>query len=249
MKKTKIIGILPMAGKATRLQPIGFSKELYPVVFKGKHFAISEFNIRSMLMAGADEIRLVVNPDKMDIARYYARYSSLTPVYFYESPSLPESCLYTIDSLHDDDVCIFGLPDTLFAPIVSHAKLVKTILSEESDICLGLFNVTDASKYDSVKLDKNNNVKAVLVKQTPPLSQYIWGIWAARVWVLKILKKIIEKQNVEGTEKLLGLGFDILAKNKKIRFKGVKLSNKYFDIGTMDAVLRANEIINDFKIS
>jgi UTP-glucose-1-phosphate uridylyltransferase len=30
----KIIGVLPMAGYGKRIQPIGFSKELYPIPYK-----------------------------------------------------------------------------------------------------------------------------------------------------------------------------------------------------------------------
>lgn len=249
MYKPKIIGILPMAGKGTRIQPIGFSKELYPVVSKGKHFAISEFNIKSMLKAGATEIRLVVNPDKMDIARYYSKYRTRTPVYFYRSPSLPESCLYPIDSLNDEDICLFGLPDTLFYPVTGHKLIVETIKHGKADICLGLFEVQDASKYDSVSIDDDNNVKAVVVKQNPPISSYIWGIWGAKVKILKILKNAIKKQKKTGKEKLLGVGFDYIAKNSDGIFKGIKLSNKYFDVGTMSAVIQANDIIKQFKIS
>lgn len=242
-----IYGILPMAGKGSRIQPIGFSKELYPIVYKGKHFAISEYTITSMLTAGVDEIKLVVNPDKMDIAKYYSQFTNnLISIYFYESPSLPESCLYPIQSLNDDDICLFGLPDTLFSPKNSYLK-IKQELVKGADICLGLFQVEDGSKYDSVKLDRNGIVREIVVKQNPPLSNWIWGIWGANVKTLKILKNTIMNQHGPG-EKLLGRGMNELAKISGITFKGVQLSNQYFDIGSMESIIKANDVVEKFTL-
>lgn len=238
----KCYGILPMAGMGTRIQPIAFSKELYPVVYKGKHFAISEFSIKGMLKAKVDEIKLVIHPDKLDIAKYYARYDIPLSIYFYKSPSLPESCLFPIHSLHDDDICLFGLPDTLFSPPDSYKKVRKE-LEQGVDICLGLFKVDDGSKFDSVDVDKKERVHGVLVKQSPPLSNWIWGIWGANVKTLKLLKGEIAKQSRK--ERLLGRGFNALAKNRNIIFKAKKLGEKYFDVGTTDAVVNANKIIED----
>lgn len=241
-----IYGILPMSGKGTRIQPIGFSKELYPVVYKQKHFTISEFSVRGMLQAGAQEIKMIINPEKMDIAKYYSRTNYPTSVYFYDSPSLPESCLYPIDLLKDDDICLFGLPDTLFAPISSYKEILKSIVGG-ADIALGLFQVSDGSKYDSVLLDKYNRVLKIVVKQNPPLSNWIWGIWGGKVSTLKFLKKLVRKQQSKG-EKLLGVALNELCMNSEVKVTGVKLSNKYFDVGTMDAVVQANQVIKNFNI-
>src|SRR3989344_5339456 len=244
---SKIIGILPMAGKGSRLQPIGFSKELYPVIYKQKHFAISEFSVLAMSNAGADEIKLVINPEKSDIARYYAQKDYKTCMYFYNSPSLPESCLFPIDRLHDDDICLFGLPDTLFSPLDGYEK-IRIKIENGADLCLGLFEVPDGSKYDSVLVDDENNVLSVSVKQVPPLSNFIWGIWGGKVKTLKELKKAINSQSTKG-EKLLGVGFHKLAQSKKINFKAVQIGNTYFDIGTMEAVVMANQVVKNFKIN
>ena len=233
-----------MAGKGSRIQPIAFSKELYPVVYKQRHFVISEFSVMGMLRAGADEIMLVINPDKMDIAKYYAHTEYPIAVHFYNSPSLPESCLFPIDKLDDGDICIFGLPDTLFAPMSSYKNIIREI-SKGSDIALGLFKVQDGSKYDSVSIDGKGVVKGILVKQSPPLSNWIWGIWGGKVKALRKLKKIIQNQDTKN-EKLLGVGFNKLCKSKEIKMTGVKLSDKYFDVGTMDAVVKANQVIKDF---
>lgn len=242
----KTFGILPMAGRGSRIQPIGFSKELYPTIHKGRHYAISEFTIMAMKKAGVDEIKIVTSPSKKDIADYYSQ-SNYNPIsiYFFDSPSLPESCLFPIDGLHDNDICLFGLPDTLFFPSNGFKKVKQSIL-DGADITLGLFQVDDGSLYDSVLLDKDNNVKKVLVKKKPPLSNLIWGIWGAKVGTLKKLRTIINRQKANG-EKLLGTGFNRLADHKEIKFKGVHVGKKYFDIGTMDNIIRINSLIKNFR--
>lgn len=246
--KPKVFGILPMAGKGSRIQPIAFSKELYPVSFGSKHFAISEFTIRSMARAHVHEIKLVVHPNKLDIANYYAHTKYPVSVYFYASKSLPESCLFPINGLRDDDICLFGLPDTLFTPLDAFAKIKKDLLSGV-DLSLGIFQVEDGSKYDSVKWNEiSGKLEGVLVKTNPPLSNWIWGIWGANVKTLKLLRKIISTQKTGRKERLLGVGFDKLSKDRSVITKVCKLSNQYFDIGTMDAVVKINEVIKNFEL-
>ena len=147
--------------------------------------------------------------------------------------------------MHDDDTCLFGLPDTIFSPATAYVQVLNQ-LQKGADICLGLFEVEDASKYDSVERDQHNNVTGVLVKQFPPLSNWIWGIWGANVKTLKLLRNEINKQ--EQSEKLLGVGMNQLSKNKLIDFKAIEISRNYFDIGTMEAVIKANEVINNFEL-
>ncbi len=242
----KCYGILPMAGKGSRLQPIAFSKELYPVAYKNRHYAISEFSIRALQHAKVDEIKLVIHPEKIDIVKKYATYNANISMVFYNSPSLPESCLYPISNLNDNDICLFGLPDTIFSPLASFVRLKRQLL-HGADICLGVFKVPDGSRYDSVRIDQAGRVRGVLVKKSPPLSNWIWGIWGANVATLKKLKKHIMSQKTRG-DRLLGVGFNVLAKEGKVNFKAVKLSSNYFDVGTMDAVIKVNSVINNFKL-
>lgn len=239
-------GVLPMAGKAGRVQPLAFSKELYPVSFKGRHYAVSEFSIRAMLKAGVDEIRLVIHPEKMDIVRYYAAYTAPLSFYFYKSPSLPQSCIYPVSNVNDDDICLFGLPDTLFSGRNAYLRVRKRV-EQGADVCLGVFKVEDASKFDSVMIDNKDRVRGVLVKKSPPLSSWIWGIWGARGKVLGKLNRLIKTQRVKG-EKLLGKGFDRLAKDGKTIMVAEKLGDKYFDIGTYESLFKLNDAVIDFEL-
>src|SRR6476646_7626873 len=75
-----MLGIVPAAGAATRLQPLAFSKEMLPVgstvdedgIERPK--AVSEFLVERMISAGADRICFVLSPEKTDIIPYFARH-------------------------------------------------------------------------------------------------------------------------------------------------------------------------------
>ena len=69
-------GIIPAAGKGSRIQPLAFSKELLPVGsrFDGeteRPLAVSEYLVERMIPGGASKICFVVSPGKSDILEYY----------------------------------------------------------------------------------------------------------------------------------------------------------------------------------
>src|SRR5690606_26607013 len=62
-------GIIPAAGRGTRIQPLAFSKELLPVGSRAsaggeRPCAVSEYLLDRMLRAGADRICFVISPGK-----------------------------------------------------------------------------------------------------------------------------------------------------------------------------------------
>ena len=59
-------GSIPAGGLGTRLQPIGFSKELAPVTRR----AVIEFLIERMVSAGIDKIFINTAEDKSELIRY-----------------------------------------------------------------------------------------------------------------------------------------------------------------------------------
>ena len=69
-------GIIPAAGRGSRIQPLAFSKELLPVgsrVDGGANAPARSANIcvERMILGGADKICFVISPGKSDILEYY----------------------------------------------------------------------------------------------------------------------------------------------------------------------------------
>ena len=69
-------GIMPAAGRGSRIQPLAFSKELLPVGSRvdgdtERPCAVSEYLVERMIAGGADKICFVIGPGKSDILGYY----------------------------------------------------------------------------------------------------------------------------------------------------------------------------------
>ena len=69
-------GIIPAAGKGSRIQPLAFSKELLPVGgrYDGqmrRPRAVSDYLMERMVLGGATRICFVISPGKSDILEYY----------------------------------------------------------------------------------------------------------------------------------------------------------------------------------
>jgi len=69
-------GIVPAAGRGSRIQPLAFSKELLPVGSRldgvtERPCAVSEYLVERMIHGGADKICFVISPGKSDIVEYY----------------------------------------------------------------------------------------------------------------------------------------------------------------------------------
>src|SRR4051794_3148172 len=64
-------GVIPAAGRGSRIQPLAFSKELLPVGSRinggtEQPRAVSEYLVERMLAGGADKLWFVISPGKSD---------------------------------------------------------------------------------------------------------------------------------------------------------------------------------------
>src|SRR5918997_5614546 len=80
-------GIVPAAGRGSRIQPLAFSKELLPVGSRldggtERPCAVSEYLVERMIKGRADKICFVISPGKSDILEYYgASYAGASTFY------------------------------------------------------------------------------------------------------------------------------------------------------------------------
>ena len=70
-----------------RIQPLGCSKELLPVgsrLVNGveRPKAVAEYLLERMIAAGAEQICMVISPEKSDIVRYYAERSYAAEIFY-----------------------------------------------------------------------------------------------------------------------------------------------------------------------
>jgi tRNA (mo5U34)-methyltransferase len=170
-------GIIPAAGMGTRIQPLGFSKELLPVGSTKvgdveRPRAVSEFLVERMLAAGTHKICFVVGPGKSDIVQYYGsgvRSADLCYVVQPKAGGLCDAIFRASSLIRPDDVVSVGLPDTIWFPEHGLATLPDDVLS------FLLFPVDRPQVFDAVITDEHDNVLEIQVKHPDAKSNWIWG--------------------------------------------------------------------------
>jgi dTDP-glucose pyrophosphorylase len=217
-----VVGVIPAAGYATRLQPLGISKEVYPIGGR----PVMDYLIERMRAAQCTELRVVTRQDKRDVAENATRNGAAV---IEASPStLAESILTGMRGLAEDDVVLLGFPDSIWEPVDGFARVIE-LLGTGWDVGLGLFRATDLRRYEPVLFESSGKVLRIEFKPEQPSSSWIWGCAAAAVRTLRGLE----------LEEEPGVFFDSLCRDERVA--GVCLSDTYIDMGTRPGLREAAE--------
>src|SRR5215217_3911168 len=130
-------GIVPAAGRGSRIQPLAFSKELLPVGSRSdKGFdrpcAVSEYLIERMILGGADKICFVISPGKSDILSYYGGSIGEADVAYVVQPKpagLCDAIFRALPLINPLEHIVVGLPDTIWFPEDGLSALPDDVLS------------------------------------------------------------------------------------------------------------------------
>ncbi|MGH9467039.1 MAG: sugar phosphate nucleotidyltransferase [Terriglobales bacterium] len=174
-----MLGIVPAAGSATRMQPLGGSKELLPL---GRHSStagqpgrmrvVADYLIERMLLAGADRICLIVSAEKSDLIRYYARSSCAERIFFAAQPEpagLCDAVFRAAPLVQPGEPVLVGLPDTVWYPRTAFAQGLR------DSVHLITFPVSHPEEFDAVLETAPGVVSHVEVKQPGAAKRRVWG--------------------------------------------------------------------------
>ena len=163
-----IYGLIPIGGKGSRLS-LPFPKEMLPQKGYSFYNPIANHVVEKMLLAGAEKIIFIHGQEfKKDV------------VSFFSAPHFIHCCQNSVGSaqvilefynnvkLRPDDVCLFGLPDTIFDgnPFIAMLQIPS--------ICAGLFTSDEPLSVDRLHIDKNKFM--VRTPKTPENLDLFWGI-------------------------------------------------------------------------
>src|SRR5215203_2703556 len=168
-------GIIPAAGRGSRIQPLAFSKELLPVGSRTQDgierpCAVSEYLLERMIKGGADRICFVIGPGKSDIMEYFGDKYAGVPIAYVVQPrpgGLCDAVFRAVCVVAPGDEVIIGLPDTIWFPKAALTHLPPGILS------FLLFPVERPELFDAVVLN-GEAVQEIQVKRQDASSRWIW---------------------------------------------------------------------------
>lgn len=199
-------GSIPAGGLGTRLQPIGFSKELAPVARR----AVIEFLIERMISAGIDKIFINTAGDKADLIKYLAEKSQYKNNLIFmvrERKGLLDGIIAPEQFLREDDEIYFGLPDTIWYPKDGFSQ----VADQPGELVLGLFDTGTPERFDSVVLTKDQKISLIEVKVDSPKTKWTWAIGKMTVRAARLLEPnpIFGESMNEYCQKYAGYGVEI----------------------------------------
>jgi len=240
-------GIVPAAGRGSRIQPLAFSKELLPVGSRSdkgmdRPCAVSEYLIERLILGGADKICFVISPGKSDILEYFGdRYDSAELAYVVQ-PQASGLCdavfrASTVVGSHED--VLVGLPDTVWFP--------KTALSAlpDADLSFLLFPVEHPEFFDAVVLD-GERVREIQVKQPGAESNWIWGAFRMSAAGFRDLHLLWKQRGCQDEYFGTLVNGYLQAGGRGI---GVKSGESYVDVGTLNGYRTAMTLLADKQAS
>jgi glucose-1-phosphate thymidylyltransferase len=236
-------GIVPAAGRGSRIQPLAFSKELLPVGSRldngiERPCAVSEYLLDRLVRGGVDKICFVIAPGKSDILEYYCECYGATPLAYVVQPSpagLCDAIFRAAPLIAEDEIVAVGLPDTIWFPEDGLASLPDDLLS------FLLFPVERPQLFDSVMLDGDGLVREIQVKRADAGSHWVWGAFKMPGTVFHALRRLWLAR--ECCDEYLGTLVNAYLAGGGTAL-GVKAGAAYVDVGTLHGYRAALRLLN-----
>jgi glucose-1-phosphate thymidylyltransferase len=237
-------GIVPAAGRGSRIQPLAFSKELLPVGSRldegtERPCAVSEYLLERMILGGADKICFVISPGKSDIMEYFgASYGGAEIAYVIQpgAEGLCDAVFRARTVVAPDEAVVVGLPDTVWFPEGALVDLPDGLLS------FLLFPVDRPELFDAVVLDEESHVREIQVKQPGASSNWVWGAFKMPGDVFEALHTLWRKR--DGIDEFFGtLVNAYLAHGGQAA--GIKAGQAYVDVGTLNGYRAAVGLLTE----
>jgi dTDP-glucose pyrophosphorylase len=237
-------GIIPAAGRGSRIQPLAFSKELLPVGSRAdggieRPCAVSEYILERMIIGGAGKICFVIASGKSDIMEYFGASYGSTPIAYVLQPEpsgLCDAVFRAEPVVLPDESVVVGLPDTIWFPQTGLTALPDDVLS------FLLFPVERPEFFDAVVLDESGRVREIQVKQSAPSSRWIWGAFKMPGAVFADLRGLWLARNREDEYFGTLVNAYLACGGKAV---GVKAGHAYVDVGTLHGYRAAMNLLAD----
>jgi len=248
-----VVGLIPAAGKASRLGILPFSKELIPVGFDQKEASyfpkiVSSYLLDQMTEAGISSVHLVLRKGKWDIPNYFGGGKNYNNNICYHIADYEYCVPFTIDQAYPfikDKIVAFGFPDILIKPgNVFNPLLEKLISNAETDLVLGMFPEAGPLLNDKVDIAgdkiKLHNIKSIKARQ----SNFTWivAVWKPKFskYLNNYLSELIHLQDdlLENDCQLSDIIFSAIEKGIKTEFVFFE-KGEYLDIGTPEGLTQA----------
>ena len=236
-------GIVPAAGRGTRIQPLAFSKELLPVgtrIDSGTEHprAVSEYLVERFLAANVERICFVISPGKTDIVQYFGGEIGTASICYavqQQPQGLCDALFSALPFIDPADQVLIGLPDTVWFPTTGFCAL------PDDELSFLLFPVARPELFDVVITNEYGSVQEIQVKQQNYGSKWVWGAFKLSGAIFDELHRLwIERHKKD--EYIGTLVNAYLARGG--RALGIHGGEVYVDVGTLHGYREAVRVLS-----
>jgi dTDP-glucose pyrophosphorylase len=236
-------GIIPAAGRGSRIQPLAFSKELLPVGSRldgaaERPCAVSEYLVERLILGGADKLCFVISPGKSDILAYFGAGSAAAPAAYIVQPQpngLCDAIFRAAPLISQSETVAIGLPDTVWFPSDALRHLPDDALA------FLLFPVERPELFDAV-VTEGDEVREIQVKRKDARSNWIWGAFKMPGHVFHALHRLWHER--EHQDEYFGTLVNAYLERGG-RAVGAKIGSAYVDVGTLNGYRAATALLAD----
>ncbi|MFP3940012.1 MAG: nucleotidyltransferase family protein [Thermoanaerobaculia bacterium] len=240
-------GVIPAAGRGSRIQPLAFSKELLPVGAARQEDgerprAVSEYLVERMLLAGADKLCFVISPEKADIVQYFGGTLGGVPVAYVVQPrpeGLCDALFQALPLIAPQEEVLAGLPDTVWFPETGYRALDGPG-DGGGELVFLLFPVDRPEHFDAVVTGDGDRVVEIQVKRQAADSHWVWGAFRMSGRVLARLHELWLRRD-RRDEYVGTLVNAYLSEGGSAR--GVRAGETYVDVGTLEGFRAAQRLL------
>ncbi len=242
----ELIGLIPAAGKGTRLG-LPFPKELFPVIGPKGPVPAIRFALELLRDSGVSHTCIVISPAKAQLLSYLGDGAMLDSHLSYviqgdreadsasTSPGLAHA-LHSAYQLTKGKTVCFAMADTIIVPGDMFRPMATMLREHDCDIVFGLFEVEDPTKFGMVDISSDGTVRRVDDKPKQTDLTLAWGClcWSPRF--TEHLRTCI-RTGVADFASVLNTAIEGGLKAMGHHSEGAL----YFDLGTPDEVWRAQQ--------
>jgi glucose-1-phosphate thymidylyltransferase len=252
LRDVEVVGLIPAGGLATRIAPLPFSKEVYPIGFRrleGEHGTrpkvVCHYLLEKMRLAGITKAYVVLKEGKWDIPGYFRDGALVDMQLAYLLLGLPFGVPYTIDQAYSfvrRSIVAFGFPDIVFQPDNAFVQLLERQTHSNACVILGLFPAEQPERVDMVDWQNSGRVRGIFTKPRHTDLSHSWciAVWTP-VFTQFLHDYVAAHKELAGTIPEPSVGEIIQAAIEAgLRVDAIPVSDKcYLDIGTAEDLARA----------
>lgn len=188
---TRIVGVIPAAGLASRMPRLPCSKEIFPVGFQADGSGrivpkpIGMYVLEQMLVAEVSRILFIVRRGKWDIPQYFGGGEEYGVPIAYLVQERLQGLPYALNLAQpwlQGELVLFGMPDTIILPEDAARRMMAGHRAMDADVTLGAFPTKTPERFGMVAFDDQEKLTYTVDKPAQTDLHYMWGMacWGER---------------------------------------------------------------------